>query len=118
MDSHLLAHPDVRVLLYSFLLLLGIYVSVMYTCWGTVSLSKVKAEFKERQDLERAYEATLQRREDMLYHIGGAQQRGEHQQAAVLDKQLLRVDGDLDLIEERLRDLDARHRSKRPKLKM
>lgn len=79
---------------------------------------QVKAEFKQRQDLERAYEATLQRREDMLYHIGGAQQRGEHQQAATLEKQLLRVDGDLDLMEERLRDLDARQRGKRPKMKM
>lgn len=80
--------------------------------------TQVKAEFKERQALERSYDATLQRREDMLYHIGGAQQRGEHHQAAVLEKQLIRVDGDLDLLEERLRDLDARHSGKRPKLKI
>ncbi|CAN0091257.1 unnamed protein product, partial [Hapterophycus canaliculatus] len=74
----------------------------MYTCWGTLSLSKVKAEFKERQELDRDYDATLQRREDMLYHIGGAQQRGEHHQRRVLEKQLARVDGDLDFLEERL----------------
>lgn len=54
----------------------------------------------------------------MLYHIGGAQQRGEHQQAAALEKQLLRVDADLDTLEDRLRELDARHSGKRPKLKV
>lgn len=59
--------------------------------------------------MERGYEATLQRREDMLYHIDGARQRGEHQQAAVLEKQLLGVDGDLDVLEERLRAIDARY---------
>ncbi|CAM9247684.1 unnamed protein product [Pylaiella littoralis] len=118
MDAQLLAHPDFQKCIYAFLLLLGIYVAVMYTCWGTLSFKKVNAEFKERQALEHTYEATLQRREDMLYHIGGAQQRGEHHQAAVLEKQLMRVDGDLDLLEERLRDLDARHSGKRPKLKM
>ena len=79
---------------------------------------KVKAEFKERQELERTYAATLHRREDMLYHIGGAQQRGEHHQVAVLEKQLLRVDSDLDSLEDRLRELDSRHSGKRPKLKM
>lgn len=82
------------------------------------SSPQVKAEFKERQGLERTYTATLQRREDMLYHIGGAQQRGEHHQAAALEKQLLRVDGDLDSLEDRLRELDAKHSGKRPKLKM
>ncbi len=45
----------------------------------------------------------------MLYHIDGARQRGEHQQAAVLEKQLLGVDGDLDVLEERLRAIDARY---------
>lgn len=54
----------------------------------------------------------------MLYHIGGAQQRGEHEQAAVLEKQLVRVDGDLDLLEELLRDMDTRHSGKKPKLKV
>lgn len=42
MDQLLLTHPDFRILLYAVLLLLGIYVSVMYTCWGTLSFSKVK----------------------------------------------------------------------------
>lgn len=86
--------------------------------WIPYFFPQVKAEFKERQGLERSYDATLQRREDMLYHIGGAQQRGEHHQVAALEKQLLRVDGDLDVLEDRLRELDARHRGKRPKLKM
>lgn len=54
----------------------------------------------------------------MLYHIGGAQQRGEHHQVAALEKQLSRVDGDLDSLEDRLRELDARHSGKRSKLKM
>lgn len=43
MDSQLLAHPDVRIFLGAFFLLVGIYVSVMYTCWGTLSLSKVRS---------------------------------------------------------------------------
>ena len=68
--------------------------------------------------MEQRYEAALQRREDMLYHIGGAQQRGEHEQAAVLENQLVRVDGDLDLLEERLRYMDTRHSGKKPKLKI
>lgn len=68
--------------------------------------------------MERNYAASLQRREDMLYHIGGAQQRGEHHQVVALEKQLLRVDGDLDLLEDRLRELDARHSGNRSKLKM
>ena len=42
MDEPLLTHPDIRILLYAILLLLGIYVSVMYTCWGTLSFSKVR----------------------------------------------------------------------------
>lgn len=54
----------------------------------------------------------------MLYHIGSAQQQGERAQAAVLEKQLVRVDGDLDLLEERLRDMDTRHSGKKPKLKI
>lgn len=82
------------------------------------SFPQVKADFKEWQGLERTYTATLQRREDMLYHIGSAQQRGEHHQAAALEKQLLRVDSDLDALEDRFRELDARHSGKRPKLKM
>lgn len=91
---------------------------LLFTFRKIILLSKVKAEFKERQDLERRYTATLQRREDMLYHIGGAQQRREHQQVAALEKQLLRVDGDLDSLEDRLKELDARHSGKKPKLKM
>lgn len=54
----------------------------------------------------------------MLYHIGGAQQRGEHDQAKILDQQLVRVDGDIDILEARLRELDARHSGKRAKLKV
>ena len=42
MDSHLLSHPDVRLFFYAFLLLLGIYVSVMCTCFGTLSIRKVR----------------------------------------------------------------------------
>lgn len=68
--------------------------------------------------MEHRYQATLQRREDMLYHIGSAQQEGERAQAAALEKQLVRVDGDLDLLEERLRDMDTRHSGKKPKLKV
>lgn len=68
--------------------------------------------------MEHRYEATLQRREDMLYHIGSAQQEGERAQAAALEKQLVGVDGDLDLLEERLRDMDTRHSGKKPKLKV
>eukprot|EP00903_Cladosiphon_okamuranus_P008698 g8334.t1 len=118
MDQLLLTHPDIRTLLYAIFLLLGIYVSVMYTCWGTLSFSKVKADFKERQGLERTYAATFQRREDMMYHIGAAQQRGEHHQVAALEEQLLRVDSDLDALEDRLRELDARQSGKGPKLKI
>lgn len=40
----LLAHPDFRILIYAVLLLVGIYVTVMYSCWGTLSLSKVSVE--------------------------------------------------------------------------
>lgn len=54
----------------------------------------------------------------MLYHIGGARQRGEYEQAALLEKQLGRVDSDLDILEENLRELDARHSGKKPKLKL
>ena len=68
--------------------------------------------------MEHRYEAALQRREDMLYHIGSAQQQGERAEAAVLKKQLVRVDGDLDLLEERLRNMDTRHSGKKPKLKV
>lgn len=78
----------------------------------------MQAEFKERQGLERSYDAMFQRREDVLYHIGAAQQRGERDQAAVLERQLTRVDGDLDLLEDRLRDIDARHSGNRRKLKL
>ena len=48
----------------------------------------------------------------MLYHLGGARHRGEHDQVAVLEKQLARVDGDLDLLEERFQDLDKRYSGK------
>lgn len=41
MSTELLTHPDVHIFLYAFLLVLGVYVVVMYTCWGTLSLSKV-----------------------------------------------------------------------------
>lgn len=54
----------------------------------------------------------------MLYHIGGAQQRGEHDQAQILERQLVRVDGEIDILEEHMRELDARHRGKKPKLKV
>lgn len=54
----------------------------------------------------------------MLYHIGSAQQQGERAQAAVLEEQLVRVDGDLNVLEERLRDMDTRHSGKKPKLKI
>ncbi|CAN0475267.1 unnamed protein product [Ascophyllum nodosum] len=116
MDSHLLSHPDVRLFFYAFLLLLGIYVSVMCTCFGTLSIRKAKSLFREYENLEQRYDATFQRRDDVLHHIGGARNRGEHDQAALLEKQLARVDGDLDVLEQRLQDLDERHSSnKRPK---
>lgn len=78
----------------------------------------MKAEYKQRQELENRYQATFQRREDMLYHIGGAQQRGERHQATILETQLIRVEEDLDILEEKMRDLDTRRGGKRSKLKI
>lgn len=54
----------------------------------------------------------------MLYHIGGAQQRGEHDQVTILEAQLDKVDKDIDELERRLRELDTRHSGKRNKLKV
>lgn len=69
--------------------------------------------------MEDRIQSTFQRREDMLYHIGASTQRGERQQAALLEKQLEKVDKDLDVLEDRLQDLDTRRRSgHRSKLKM
>lgn len=120
MKAEHLVEPDLGALGAFALLLLSIYMAVMYCCWGTLSMSKVQAEYKERQELDGRHQSTFQRRDDLLYHIGASTQRGERHQAAILEKQLVKVDRELDLLEERLLELDTRrHRSgQRPKLKI
>lgn len=80
-----------------------------------VVVEQANALFRECQHLENRYDAMLQRRDDVLQHINGARHRGEHDQVALLEEQLVHVDGELDVIETRLQDFDKRHSGKRLK---
>ncbi|CAM9975758.1 unnamed protein product [Discosporangium mesarthrocarpum] len=95
-----------------------VYFTLLWTCWGTLSLATVTRRYKEQRELERHYDGVFQRRDDLLYHIGAAQQRGEHVEANLLTEQLNRVDEELDVLEEKIRDLDARSRRGGGKLKV
>lgn len=54
----------------------------------------------------------------MLYHIGSAHQRGDHPEAAILEAQLEQLDREIDVLEERMKEMDSRQRGTRARSKL
>mmetsp|Transcript_17866 Transcript_17866/g.33614 ORF Transcript_17866/g.33614 Transcript_17866/m.33614 type:complete len:117 (-) Transcript_17866:73-423(-) len=85
---------------------LFILVSVFLACryyFGTYSLFEAAEIYNTLISLDKKYKALFVKRENLRYHIGSAEARGEHQQALQMARDLEALDDDIDAMEAEIR---------------
>ncbi|CAM9262816.1 unnamed protein product, partial [Phaeothamnion confervicola] len=76
--------------------------TILRLCFGTLWIGKALRQHKAWREVQKRYDAAYQRREDTQYHRDWAKQRGDHDEARVLEDNLRAVDAELDRLEDEL----------------
>ncbi len=85
-----LSEPQGYLLVIGSLLLL--YLLIMYGLFGSINISHVVNLYNQKTDLHKRYDDLFAARENLLFHISWAKQRGEGEEARRMMAELVEVD--------------------------
>ncbi|KAG5176987.1 hypothetical protein JKP88DRAFT_350935 [Tribonema minus] len=93
--------PDfhLRIVVAGLGVLAVVYLLLLWQCWGTLNPRAAARRHKERRALQASYDEAFQRRDDLLYHLDWARQRGEKAEVKNLQGQLEGMLEELDDLE-------------------
>ncbi len=89
-SSYPLTEPQGYLLVLASLVLL--YLLIMYGLFGSVNISHVVNMYNQKTDLHKRYDDLFSARENLLFHISWAKQRGEPEEARRMMRELQEVD--------------------------
>lgn len=107
-DDVLLPSIYSQVLMTGLGVLVIVYIVLLCWCYGTLNISKVSKIHRARRDLEAEYDRAFQRKEDLLFHLDWARQRGDRETAKQMEEQMPDLVKDLIALEKRLEGLDKK----------